>query len=205
MGKVQAKVLAGVLVGLLAAAMVLTVDQIFTTLGEGAGVNPLETIELKTYDWRLSATAQPETAWKDIALVEIDEYLPSKPSAECRPVALAAGHPCGPARLSRASAGQSHRVRRQLRRSGHETGFRFRPVGHDGRRVRSGAHQVGQSRWKSDPAGGCDVRSRRRQECSVRGSGIHAAGRPASSSDPSCFPRFQRWPLQARASGTTCS
>jgi adenylate cyclase len=74
MGKLQAKVLAGVLVGLLAAAIVLTVDQIFTTLGGGAGVNPLETIELKTYDWRLSATARPETARKDIALIEIDEF-----------------------------------------------------------------------------------------------------------------------------------
>jgi adenylate cyclase len=71
MGKVQVKVLAGVLVGLLAAAIVLTVDQIFTTLG--AAVNPLETVELKTYDWRLSATARPETARKDIVLVEIDE------------------------------------------------------------------------------------------------------------------------------------
>ena len=74
MGKVQAKVLAGVLVGLLAAAIVLTVDELCTTLGRGAGVNPLETIEVKTYDWRLSATARPETARKDIALIEIDEY-----------------------------------------------------------------------------------------------------------------------------------
>ena len=74
MGKGQVKVLAGVLVGLLAAAVVLAVDQIFSTLGGGAGVNPLETIELKTYDWRLSATARPETARKDIALIEIDEY-----------------------------------------------------------------------------------------------------------------------------------
>jgi adenylate cyclase len=74
MGKRQAKILAGVVAGLLAAAIVLTVDQIFATFGGGAGVNPLETIELKTYDWRLSATARPETARKDIALIEIDEY-----------------------------------------------------------------------------------------------------------------------------------
>lgn len=74
MGKVRAKALAGVLVGLLAAAIVLTVDQIFTALGGRAGVHPLETTELKTYDWRLSATARPETARKDIALIEIDEY-----------------------------------------------------------------------------------------------------------------------------------
>jgi len=74
MGKLQAKLLAGILVGLLAAAIVLTVDQIFTTLGGRAGVNPLETVELKTYDWRLSATARAETARKDIALIEIDEY-----------------------------------------------------------------------------------------------------------------------------------
>ena len=32
------------------------------------------TVELKTYDWRLSRTADPSTARQDIALVEIDEY-----------------------------------------------------------------------------------------------------------------------------------
>jgi adenylate cyclase len=36
--------------------------------------NPLSTIELKTYDWRLTRTARPSTARSDIALVEIDEY-----------------------------------------------------------------------------------------------------------------------------------
>ena len=34
----------------------------------------LSTVELKTYDWRLSRTADPSTARKDIALIEIDEY-----------------------------------------------------------------------------------------------------------------------------------
>jgi adenylate cyclase len=34
----------------------------------------LHTIELKTYDWRLTQTVDPSTARKDIALVEIDEY-----------------------------------------------------------------------------------------------------------------------------------
>ncbi len=72
MRKTQA--LAGVLVGLLAATIVLSVDALFTAVGKGASVTPLETIELKTYDWRLSATARPETARKDIALIEIDEY-----------------------------------------------------------------------------------------------------------------------------------
>src|SRR5262249_30271865 len=44
-------------------------------LASGAsGVGPLQAIELKTYDWRLSRTARPETARTDIALVEIDEY-----------------------------------------------------------------------------------------------------------------------------------
>ena len=33
-----------------------------------------EIAELKTYDWRLTHTARPDTARKDIALVEIDEY-----------------------------------------------------------------------------------------------------------------------------------
>ena len=40
----------------------------------GTGVNPLQTVELKTYDWRLTRTARPETARQDIVLVEIDEF-----------------------------------------------------------------------------------------------------------------------------------
>jgi adenylate cyclase len=74
MGKLQTEALAGVLAGLLSATLVLAVDQGFSTWGGGAGVNPLQTAELKTYDWRLSATVRPETARRDIALVEIDEY-----------------------------------------------------------------------------------------------------------------------------------
>jgi len=38
------------------------------------GIEAFRTVELKTYDWRLSRTADPSTARKDIALVEIDEY-----------------------------------------------------------------------------------------------------------------------------------
>ena len=64
--------MAGILVGLGAAAIVLAADVVFTTFI--AGGNPLQTIELKTYDWRLVRTARPAAARKDIALVEIDEY-----------------------------------------------------------------------------------------------------------------------------------
>ena len=35
---------------------------------------PFRRVELKTYDWRLTHTAQPRAARQDIALVEIDEY-----------------------------------------------------------------------------------------------------------------------------------
>src|SRR5262249_22548406 len=34
----------------------------------------LQNIELKTYDWRLTHTAQPATARQDIAFIDIDEY-----------------------------------------------------------------------------------------------------------------------------------
>ena len=34
----------------------------------------MQTVELKTYDWRLARTARPETARQDIVLVEIDEF-----------------------------------------------------------------------------------------------------------------------------------
>jgi adenylate cyclase len=68
------KFTAGILVGLAAAGLVLAADLLFNTLSGGTGVNPLQTVELKSYDWRLTRTARPETARKDIALVEIDEY-----------------------------------------------------------------------------------------------------------------------------------
>jgi adenylate cyclase len=53
---------AGMLVGLGATTIVLTAASL------------LQTVELKTYDWRLARTARPSTARKDIVLVEIDEY-----------------------------------------------------------------------------------------------------------------------------------
>ena len=67
------KAVAGLLAGGAASAVVLAADLLFTVFSAG-GPNPLETVELKTYDWRLSHTARPETARTDIALVEIDEY-----------------------------------------------------------------------------------------------------------------------------------
>ena len=66
------KASAGLLVGCTAAAIVLAVDLLFTRFT--SGLHPLEAVELKTYDWRLSHTARPDTARQDIALVEIDEY-----------------------------------------------------------------------------------------------------------------------------------
>ena len=68
------KVIAGFLIGLTAAAAVLGTDALFSAAAGGTARNPLETIELKTYDWRMSHTARPDTARKDIALVAIDEY-----------------------------------------------------------------------------------------------------------------------------------
>src|SRR5579872_4381104 len=67
------RVLAGTVVGLLAAVIVIGTDLLLTRISAG-GVQPLQAIELRTYDWRLSHTARPETAAKNIALVEIDEY-----------------------------------------------------------------------------------------------------------------------------------
>ena len=58
------KAAAGLLIGLCVAGIVVAITNI----------EALRTVELKTYDWRLSHTADPSTARKDIALVEIDEY-----------------------------------------------------------------------------------------------------------------------------------
>lgn len=59
------RTVAGLVVGAAAAALVVGLDLLF---------HPFQTIELKTYDWRLARTAQPETARQDLVLVEIDEY-----------------------------------------------------------------------------------------------------------------------------------
>lgn len=67
------KLAAGLLVGLASAAIVLGLDLLLARVDQGRGLNPLATIELKTYDWRLRRTARPETARQDIVLVEIDE------------------------------------------------------------------------------------------------------------------------------------
>jgi adenylate cyclase len=67
------KTVAGLLLGVLSAVLVLALDRGFETLAGRRGLNPFETIELRTYDWRLRHTARPETARQDIVLVEIDE------------------------------------------------------------------------------------------------------------------------------------
>jgi len=68
------KVVAGFLVGLGAGALVLGADLFFNTVGGGVGPNPLQAVELKTYDWRLASAARSEMARHDIALIEIDEF-----------------------------------------------------------------------------------------------------------------------------------
>jgi adenylate cyclase len=67
------RLLTGLAIGAVSAAVVAGVDLAFD-LAAGVDRNPLHSIELKTYDWRLARTADPASARKDIALVEIDEY-----------------------------------------------------------------------------------------------------------------------------------
>src|SRR5262245_9592577 len=74
MSKTIRPIVAGVLVGCSAAAIILGLNLMFSRASSGTAVNPLETLEMQTYDWRLTRTARPETARKDIVLVEIDEY-----------------------------------------------------------------------------------------------------------------------------------
>lgn len=63
---------AGVLIGAICGSVVLVFDPMLSALTRGA-VQPLYSIELKTYDWRLSRIARPETARADIVMVAIDE------------------------------------------------------------------------------------------------------------------------------------
>ena len=68
------KAVAGLLIGLGAAAVVFFTNILLTALA-GDGPNFLQSIELKTYDWRLTRTADPAAARRDIALVDIDDSL----------------------------------------------------------------------------------------------------------------------------------
>ncbi len=61
------------MLGLGAAALVLGLALLFARQSAGS-IDPLQSIEFRTYDWRLTRTARPETARPDLALVEIDEY-----------------------------------------------------------------------------------------------------------------------------------
>jgi adenylate cyclase len=67
------KRVAALLIGLGAAALVLAGDLLLSAMSRG-GLSPFELAELRTYDWRLTHTARPATARKDIAIIEIDEY-----------------------------------------------------------------------------------------------------------------------------------
>ncbi|HEX4347012.1 MAG TPA: adenylate/guanylate cyclase domain-containing protein [Vicinamibacterales bacterium] len=69
---IRAKILHGLVIGAIAALLILGVDAALTVATAG-GVQPLQAIELRTYDWRLQHTAKPQTAVPNIALVEIDE------------------------------------------------------------------------------------------------------------------------------------
>lgn len=66
------KHIAALLIGVGAAALVLGGDLLLSAVSRG-GLGPFELAELRTYDWRLTHTARPETARTDIAIIEIDE------------------------------------------------------------------------------------------------------------------------------------
>ncbi len=67
------KLATGAVIGVAASILVLALAASFVRTAGTTGQNPFETIELKTYDWRMARTARPVTARTDIALVEIDE------------------------------------------------------------------------------------------------------------------------------------
>ncbi len=68
------KAIAGLLIGGGVAVGVLGLAYLLVWLSGGVALDLLSTAEFKTYDWRLTRTAKPETARTDLALVEIDEY-----------------------------------------------------------------------------------------------------------------------------------
>src|SRR5262245_18077634 len=67
------RIVAGSALGLLTAVLVLGAAGLLGRAA-GTGLSPFDAIEFRTYDWRLTRTADPSTARRDIVLVEIDEY-----------------------------------------------------------------------------------------------------------------------------------
>lgn len=67
------KVIAGLVLGVGSGLFVLALASFAGRITAG-GVDPLQSIEFRTYDWRLARTARPSSARTDLALVEIDEY-----------------------------------------------------------------------------------------------------------------------------------
>lgn len=63
----------GLFIGVCSAVLVLAFAELFAGVAGTTGQNPFETVELKTYDWRMASTARPGTARPEMALVEIDE------------------------------------------------------------------------------------------------------------------------------------
>jgi adenylate cyclase len=63
---------AALIIGLAVAVLILGGARFLTAVSRD-GLSPFDLAELRTYDWRLTHTAQPESARKDIAIVEIDE------------------------------------------------------------------------------------------------------------------------------------
>src|SRR6188474_177407 len=66
------KAIAALVIGLGAATLVLALAAAAAAL-KSTELSTLDTVELKTYDWRMRQAASPESARTDIALVEIDE------------------------------------------------------------------------------------------------------------------------------------
>ena len=195
MRKVRGEMLAGVLVGLRPPRIVLAADLLFTRSAAAAGINPLQTVELKTYDWRLTATARPSTARQDIALVEIDEY-------SLRNLEPNAGRWPWPRVIHAELLDYLARAPAKVivyDVNFAEAGYRD-SVSSSARSVMTGAESdqalvdVGRNRRQRDPARRRDLRSRRRHECLRSGSGLHADA-PGIIERPRHFSsRFQRWP-----------
>jgi adenylate cyclase len=66
------KAIAAGVIGVSAAVLVLALVELTAALS-ATELSPFDTVELKSYDWRMRQVARPQDARQDIALVEIDE------------------------------------------------------------------------------------------------------------------------------------
>ena len=202
----RVKSVAGLLVGLGAAALVLGTDLVSGALARGSGLHALQTA--RAQDLRLAADADraPRNRAQGHRARRNRRVLAAQPAAVRRPLAVAARRARDAARLPGARPGEAHRLRRQLRRGRHA--HAASTIGGD---TLSGA-ESDEALVEAVKAAGNVILLADATYNAASGESAGAAGRPGSPrragrrrAPRRSFRRLPRWRRPAARSATTSS